>query len=68
MSIETTSVVLGSAINEKPLVATPSMPLARLLHASFGLDHYPNYLHRWDLDEITDLEGALEAQLAKVRS
>ena len=42
--------------------------LAFLLHSLFGLDHYPNYLQRWSLPEITRLEDALCAQLSKVRS
>jgi hypothetical protein len=38
----------SGAINEKTLVgATKASELAPLLHATFGLDHYPNYLQRW---------------------
>jgi hypothetical protein len=42
--------------------------LAPLLHASFGLDHYPNYLNRWQGPAITQLEERLENQLALVRA
>lgn len=42
--------------------------LAFLLHSLFGLDHYPNYLHRWSVEEINKLETALEAQLSTVRA
>ena len=38
----------SGAINEKTVVgASKAADLAPLLHASFGLDHYPNYLQRW---------------------
>ena len=38
----------SGAINEKTVVgARKASDLAPLLHASFGLDHYPNYLQRW---------------------
>ena len=42
--------------------------LGRLLHALWGLDHYPRYLERWSDGEIADLERELEATLAKVRA
>lgn len=38
---------LSSAINEKGKSGEAHAPLGFLLHATFGLDHYPNYLHRW---------------------
>jgi len=43
----------AGAINEKLVMgASKATDLAPLLHASFGLDHYPNYLQRWDLSAI----------------
>jgi len=43
----------SGAINEKMVMgASKATDLAPLLHASFGLDHYPNYLQRWDLCAI----------------
>eukprot|EP00906_Rhabdomonas_costata_P005396 RCo008085 len=56
-----------SAINEKSRSGGACESLAALLHATFGLDHYPNYLHRWAVSEIEDLEQQLESQLSKVR-
>ena len=58
---------LGGAINEKQKDARDNPLLSRQLHAAFGLDHYPNYLLKWQLSDIEQLEGELEAMLAKVR-
>lgn len=59
----------SGAINEKAVVgARKATALAPLLHASFGLDHYPNYLQRWDIAAIEGLEDQLESQLATVRA
>ena len=46
-------------------VAKPADPNERRNRA--GLDHYPNYLKRWQDDDIETLERALEGALAKVR-
>jgi hypothetical protein len=61
---------LGSAINEKEQKRNKKRdkPLAHALHYTFGLDRYPNYLHRWSLAEIEDYEQSLESQLEKVRA
>jgi hypothetical protein len=59
----------SGAINEKRVVgARKATSLAPLLHASFGLDHYPNYLQRWNMHDIDKLEQQLEDQLASVRA
>ena len=59
----------SGAINEKAVVgARKATALAPLLHASFGLDHYPNYLQRWDITAIEGLEDQLKSQLATVRA
>eukprot|EP00054_Salpingoeca_dolichothecata_P022906 m.151264 g.151264 ORF g.151264 m.151264 type:complete len:150 (-) comp24502_c0_seq3:34-483(-) len=56
------------AINEKDIVGKAGPPdMGFLMHSIFGLNHYPNFLHRWSLQDITDLEARLEKQLAKVR-
>ena len=58
----------SGAINEKAVVgARRATQLAPLLHATFGLDHYPNFLQRWQPDAINALEQRLEEQLAGVR-
>ena len=59
---------MGASINEKGLSKKRNPLLAQLLHASFGLDHYPNYLHRWNLNDIESLEQTLEDQLEEVRA
>jgi hypothetical protein len=44
----------SGAINEKTVVgAKKASELAPLLHATFGLDHYPNYLQRWYIDTVS---------------
>jgi hypothetical protein len=40
---------------------------AHLLHALEGLDRYPNYLNRWNDQDILELESSLEEKLEKVR-
>ena len=45
----------------------PSKYLAHLYHSLEGLDRYPNYLGRWNEDDMDSLEESLKAQLAKVR-
>jgi len=66
-SSETNPLDDGS-INEKEIhVARKAKELSPILHASFGLDHYPNYLLRWDMASIEELEGRLEKQLELVR-
>lgn len=58
---------LGSSVNEKVLHSEPAAPLSHLLHSAFGLDHYPDYLSRWKISEIENLESTLEAKLCQVR-
>ena len=59
----------SGAINEKTVLGvSASEKLSPLLHATFGLDHYPNYLNRWQGPAITQLEERLEDQLALVRA
>lgn len=55
-------------INEKVRTGHPAADLAFLQHALWGLDHYPDYLRRWQDEDVGALEGALEAALAKVRA
>ena len=55
-------------INEKVRTGHPAADLAFLQHALWGLDHYPDYLRRWQDKDVGDLESALEAVLAKVRA
>eukprot|EP01138_Halocafeteria_seosinensis_P009315 gb/GECG01009520.1/.p1 GENE.gb/GECG01009520.1/~~gb/GECG01009520.1/.p1 ORF type:complete len:324 (+),score=37.61 gb/GECG01009520.1/:1-972(+) len=38
-----------------------------LLQSIFGLDHYPNYLHKWNVSDIEHLETLLQEQVAKVK-
>jgi hypothetical protein len=45
----------------------PMQHRAHLLHALEGLDRYPNYLSRWQDDDIDLLEGALQERLKQVR-
>eukprot|EP01006_Ploeotia_vitrea_P025227 TRINITY_DN58082_c0_g1_i1.p1 TRINITY_DN58082_c0_g1~~TRINITY_DN58082_c0_g1_i1.p1 ORF type:complete len:360 (+),score=44.13 TRINITY_DN58082_c0_g1_i1:105-1184(+) len=58
---------VDSSINEKTQKHASAPNLAAIMHASFGLDHYPNYLQRWSEPEIDELEKRLEEQLALVR-
>jgi hypothetical protein len=58
---------LGGAINEKALKRRANPELASLCHSTYGLDHYPNYLQRWDIAAIDGLECQLERQLALVK-
>ena len=55
-------------INEKVRTGHPAAELAFLQHALWGLDHYPDYLRRWQDKDVQNLENALEAVLAKVRA
>ena len=45
----------------------PSQTHSHLLHALEGLDRYPNYLARWNDEDIDRLEESLEEKLAIVR-
>ncbi|KAJ1462405.1 hypothetical protein M885DRAFT_610457 [Pelagophyceae sp. CCMP2097] len=56
------------AANAKVRDGSAPKTLASLLHAMWGLDHYPRYLQRWRVDEIEDLEKTLEDTLLKVRA
>ena len=55
-------------INEKVRTGHPAADLAFLQHALWGLDHYPDYLRRWQDKDVDELESALESVLAKVRA
>ena len=57
---------IGGKINEDR--QSDSGEMSRLLHAVFGLYHYPSYLERWNDAEIAVLEKDLEKVLAKVRA
>lgn len=52
------------AINEKPLQESPPAELSFLLQSLFGLDHYPNYLHKWTVNDIEHLETLLQTQVS----
>ena len=57
---------LGEASGEE--AKTGSAPgMAHAMHATFGLDHFPQYLHRWNDREIDSFEGLLLEQLSQVR-
>lgn len=45
----------------------PSKHQSHLYHALEGLDRYPNYLARWQPEDIDQLEASLEEKLALVR-
>ena len=61
--------LVDGRFNETPLRSKPerAAALSRLLFASFGLDRFPRYLSRWDLEDVDALEAALESQLELVR-
>lgn len=52
---------------ERTNIAAPSS-LSNILHSTFGMDHYPNYLYRWNLDQVSELEEQLLAQLKHVQT
>eukprot|EP00960_Hanusia_phi_P067714 766684-Hanusia_phi.AAC.1 len=54
------------AINEKTCTGGRASEASLLMHATFGLDHYPNYLQRWRMSDVEALEEQLRAQLDKV--
>lgn len=41
------SSAMGGRINEKTLEGAAAPELSSVLHALFGMDHYPAYLHKW---------------------
>ena len=49
----------GGLINEKLLNSSSKsdIDLSFLLHSIYGLDHYPDYLRRWNLQSIDKLES-----------
>ena len=57
----------SGAFNEKGKRAQNNAALSHLLFSTFGLDHFPRYLSRWSLDEVTSLEAQLTRQLELVR-
>ena len=58
----------STAINEKARQETYASDLSLLFHSLFGLDHYPNYLYRWNEAEITSLQQELQHRLDEVRA
>jgi hypothetical protein len=59
---------MSGKINEKAIRNVSNQDgLGGLLHAIFGLDHYPDYLKRWNLKEVDSFEEKLEEVLRKVR-
>ena len=44
-----------------------SKQMANILHSTFGLDHYPKYLLRWNIKDITELEIHMQEQLRKIK-
>eukprot|EP01084_Bolivina_argentea_P067689 123225_1 len=56
-------------INEKEHTQSSApLELSNILHSTFGIDHYPNYLYRWNLNNITQLETQLLSQLKHIQS
>jgi len=45
----------------------PTQNRAHLFHSLEGMDRYPNYLSRWNMQDVDQLEGALEQQLERIR-
>jgi len=54
--------------NTRPSTYDPEHHRSHLLHAIEGLDRYPNYLSRWQEDDMDALETALEQRLEQVRA
>lgn len=46
----------------------PTQHLSHLQHSIEGLDRYPNYLSRWPVEDMEQLELALENRLQQVRT
>eukprot|EP01083_Nonionella_stella_P146632 461443_1 len=56
-------------INEKEHIhSSAPIQLSNVLHSTFGMEHYPNYLYRWNVDQISELEKQLLSQLKQVQS
>ena len=63
------SVKTTKEINEKKLNNDSAPPqLSNMLHSTFGMDHYPNYLFRWNLTDLSALENQIKSQLKQVQS
>ena len=58
--------MLGSKVNVKPTNVKDEQR-GRVLHGIFGLSQYPNYLYRYELEEISSLEKALQEKLLVLR-
>jgi uncharacterized protein (UPF0305 family) len=58
----------GGNVNPSSPSYNPIEYRSHLLHAIEGLNRYPNYLSRWNEDDIESLELALEERLQQVRS
>ena len=58
---------IGS-VNEKLLKSNKdNIDLSFILHSIYGLDHYPDYLRRWDLKSIEKLENSLLSIIERVQ-
>lgn len=64
---ESTASVATAAVASSTSNYDPSKQRSHLWHALEGMDRYPNYLARWKMDDVDQLEGALEKQLERVR-
>lgn len=70
MKVERRTDEIVSPPNDDDHIATSTFDpnsLCHSLHATVGMDRYPNYLSRWPLDEMDQLEASLERQLREVR-
>ena len=79
MISESSDMIGGGAINEKPRTYNPSkqspdddwdseQSISHLLHAVVGLHRYPNYLSRFqDINDIDHIENSLQHILNEVR-
>ena len=56
------------AFNEKQRDGVLPQAMTHLLHAAFGAEHFPHYLHRLAPTEIEALEAAAMALAAKDRA
>jgi len=55
-----------AAINEKAMSGHPAEHLSFLLHSLYGMDHYPDYLLKWQPPELQRLRDSLTQQVARV--
>jgi hypothetical protein len=55
-----------AAINEKAMSGHSAEQLSFLLHSLYGMDHYPDYLLKWQPPELQRLRDSLTQQVARV--